>query len=245
MNRILLEPGEIDGDGIARLSDERARHIISVLKPARGNQLQVGIINGPAGKGTVKRLTNNAVYLECSLDERPPLTEQLDLLLALPRPKVLRRLLPQIAALGVRRIFLTNAWRVEKNYFGTHVLEAEVLRKLLIEGIQQAGTTLLPEVSVHRHLRKLVEDDMPQLLPASTERLLAHPAAKDRLVRRPLSGSNERVVLAVGPEGGWIDPELVLFAKCGFRAVGLGTRILRSDTACIAMLAVTREQRQL
>ena len=90
---------------------------------------------------------------------RPPV----DLLLALPRPKVLRRLWAQIAALGVGRIILTNAARVERNYFDTHVLSAACYQPLLIEGLQQARDTRLPAVTVHRQFKVLLEDELDSL----------------------------------------------------------------------------------
>ena len=56
----------------------------------------------------------------------------------------MRRLWAQIAALGVGRIILTNAEKVERNYFDTHILAPETYRPLLIEGLQQARDTRLP-----------------------------------------------------------------------------------------------------
>jgi 16S rRNA (uracil1498-N3)-methyltransferase len=240
MNRILLESHEVADDGTALLRGPRAHHVRSVLRARPGARLRVGVVNGPAGEGTVRSTTDAQVLLDCvfSSDSAPDM-EPLDLLLALPRPKVLRRLVPQLAALGVRHIFLTNAWRVEKNYFDTHVLEEPRLREGLIEGLSQAGTTRLPEISIHRHLRRLLEDELDGALPAPTARLLAHPAAPVRLGRWIPAAA--RALIAVGPEGGWIDREVTLFKKHGFQGVSIGSRILRSDTVCLALLAVLRE----
>src|SRR6187401_238715 len=141
VNLIIIEPAELSGDRV-HLSDGRARHLQQVLHVAAGSTVRIGLLDGALGVGTVEQLDGPAVELRCIFD-RPPEVPHIDLLLAVPRPKVLRRLWPQLAALGVRRILLTNAERVERHYFDTHVLSPESYRPLLIEGLQQARDTHL------------------------------------------------------------------------------------------------------
>ena len=105
-----------------------------------------------------------------------PPRPNVDLLLAVPRPKVMRRLWAQIAALGVGQIILTNAEKVERNYFDTHILAPETYRPLLIEGLQQARDTRLPAVSIHRQFKILIEDQLDDLF-ASGLRVVADPSA--------------------------------------------------------------------
>ena len=241
LNLILLEPGEVSGSGAVRLSGGRAGHLLNVLKVATGHQVRVGILDGPRGTATVQSIAGDTVELRCAFDSTVPRRPAVDLLLALPRPKVMRRLWAQIAALGVGQIILTNAERVERNYFDAHVLTSECYRPLLIEGLQQARDTHLPNVSIHRQFKILIEDMLDGLFPAGL-RLVADPAATksaDTVVRE--SGSGDRVLLAIGPEGGWNDFETALLAAHGFRSGGLGSRTLRSDTACVALLAVVHE----
>ena len=140
MNLILLDAGEVATDGSVTLEDARAAHIVRVLSGQPGQTLRIGIIDGPLGTGTLTAVSNTRVSLTCAFAAAAPPLPQLDLLLALPRPKVLRRLWAQLAALGVRRIMLTNAERVERNYFDTHLLEARIYHPLLVEGLQQART---------------------------------------------------------------------------------------------------------
>src|SRR4029453_5948647 len=135
-------------------------HVLNVLKAAPGHDVRVGLLDGPRGVGTVQAADEGAVRLRCRFATEVPPRPRVDLLLALPRPKVMRRLWAQLAALGVGRIMLTNAARVERNYFDTHVLSERVFRPLLIEGLQQARDTRLPIVTVHRQFRILVEDDL-------------------------------------------------------------------------------------
>jgi len=244
VNLILLEAEEVGSDGRVRLTGVRARHVTSVLRAAAGDELRVGVIDGPIGIGRVSSQDGGAVSLECRFDETAPGRPPVDLLLALPRPKVMQRLWAQLAALGVGRIILTNAARVERDYFDTHVLTAACYRPLLVEGLQQARDTRLPAVSIHRRFRPLVEDELDSLSDAGL-RLAAQPGGT-RSIAQTLSpglspGRPRRVLLAVGPEGGWNDFELRLLEAHGFAAISFGARTLRTDTATVALLALVHD----
>ena len=243
MNLLLLEPGEIDA-GVVRLHDGRAAHLRTVLAVVPGQTVRVGVIEGPIGVGTVTAVSPETVALACTFAEVPP-RPAVDLLLALPRPKVLQRLWAQCAALGVGRIVLTNAAKVERPYFDTHVLDPATYRALLLDGLQQARDTRVPVVSVHRQFRPLIEDHLDTLCPRGL-RIVADPSAEASVSAvvagvAPGAPDDGRVVLAVGPEGGWNSFELDLLAQHGFVRATLGERTLRSDTACIALLAVVHE----
>ena len=133
----------------------------------------------------------------------------------------MRRLWAQIAALGVGRIVLTNAERVERNYFDTHVLAPACYRPLLVEGLQQARDTRLPEVSIHRRFRALVEDGLHRLFGAGL-RVVADPAASTSTGAVVREHGEGRVPAAVGPEGGWNPYETALLEEHGFGRPGWG-----------------------
>jgi RsmE family RNA methyltransferase len=204
----------------------------------------VGILDGPRGAATVEATSDESVDLRCLWDAETPPRPPVDLLLAVPRPKVMRRLWAQLAALGVGRVILTNAERVERPYFDTHMLEPDCYRPLLIEGLQQAKDTRLPMVSIHRRFKVLVEDELDGLSGTSL-RMVADPAAARALgdvVRGGLGeGIESRVLLAIGPEGGWNAFELRLLEAHGFHPVSMGPRTLRTDTACLALLALVHD----
>jgi RsmE family RNA methyltransferase len=242
VNLIILEPGEVGDAGAVRLSGPRAAHLLHVLKVAAGHEVRVGILDGPCGVGVVQSTgtNNDAVELRCAFETSAPPRPPVDLLLALPRPKVMRRLWAQIAALGVGRIILTNAERVERDYFDTHVLAPEYYRTLLIEGLQQARDTRLPAVSIHRRFKVLVEDDLDGLFRDGL-RLVADPIAVRPVGEVVPTRADTRILLAIGPEGGWNGFEIGLLEAHGFQPIGMGPRTLRSDTACIALLALVHE----
>lgn len=241
MNLIIFEPGEVGDSAEVRLSGPRATHLLSVLKVAPGHRVRVGVLDGPLGVGVVQAVVDGMVDLRCSFDAHTPPRPAVDLFLALPRPKVLRRLWAQLAALGVGHIILSNAARVERHYFDTHVLRPDCYRPLLLEGLQQARDTRLPRVSVHRQFKVLVEDELDGVSGQGL-RLVADPGATQSARSAVREGGDPaRVLLAIGPEGGWNEFELNLLRAHQFRPVGLGPRTLRTDTACLALLSLVHD----
>jgi len=237
MTLILLDARDGLDSGLVTLTDARAAHLLAVLKVTPGQTVRVGSLDGPLGVGTVESAADGRVTMRCVFEAQAPPRPRVDLLLALPRPKVMRRLWAQLAALGVGRIILTNAERVERPYFDTHVLEEACYRPLLVEGLQQARDTRLPLVSIHRQFKVLVEDHLDGMSGDSL-RLVADPHAATPVASVIRDYRDRRVLVAIGPEGGWNAFELALLQAHGFRSVGLGPRTLRVDTACTALLAI-------
>ncbi|MDF7823936.1 RsmE family RNA methyltransferase [Pontiellaceae bacterium B12227] len=240
MNLIILQASEVDEHGRVMLTDERARHIRKVLKPEVGKQLRVGLLNGPLGTGTVQALENQRVELNCSFENTLPPKPKTDLLLAMPRPKVLKRMWAQLAALGVGRIVLLRAEKVERYYFDSHVIDPAFYTKHLIEGLQQARCTHLPKVQVEPLFKPYVED---RLAPEFSNhwKLLADPSGEKRIGDCPPLEQDRRILLAIGPEGGWTPYELDLLKERNFELIGMGDRILRTDTATMGLLSVLNE----
>lgn len=236
---LLIEPHELKDGRVARVAGVRARHLREELRVTVGHVLRIGLLNGPHGRGTVQAVSEDVIDVQCEWDAAsPPNVAAIDLILALPRPKVMKRLWAQLAMLGVRRIAVVNAENVERCYFDSHVLSPTFYRPLLIEGLQQAQNTHLPEVRIEKRLKVFVEDALDNWAPQTT-RLLADPNAESTL-NDCMATPSDSAVLAVGPETGWTDYERELLARHGFRAFSLGRRTLRTDTACIALLALLR-----
>jgi 16S rRNA (uracil1498-N3)-methyltransferase len=243
MNLLLLEPEQIGPAGEVALSGAPAAHLVKVLHVARGYSVRIGIVDGPRGMAIVQSIDNGAVTLRCELESEIPPRPKVDLLLAVPRPKVMRRLWAQLAALGVGQIILTNAEKVERNYFDTHILSPEAYRPLLIEGLQQSRDTRLPLVTIHRQFRPLVEDQLDGWFGTGL-RVVADPSATAPLGDVARASGKDRTLLAIGPEGGWNAFELGLLQAHGFQPAGMGPRTLRTDTACIALLAIAHSTRE-
>lgn len=241
MNRILFEKDEIV-DGIATFGGERAEHVMNVLHGEVGQILKTGEIGGFIGTGVITGITrppssvsSPEITVACSHDKRS-LRPWVDLILAPPRPRVMKRLLPQLATMGVGRIFLVGAKKVEKDFWGATLLKPENYRPLLVDGLMQAGTSILPTLETRRNFRKFVKEELDTLWPEA-KRIVAHPYDGNRTIEQPERSNNRAILLAVGPEGGWTDEEVTLLEEHGFARYSLGSRILRTDTATIALLA--------
>lgn len=220
-----------------RLAGRRLRHVAEVHRAAAGDELTVGVAGGRIGRGRVLRIDAEALEMEVELDRDPPPPLDVALVLALPRPKVLNRAIAGAVSMGIKRIFLINAWRVEKSYWSSPRLSDDNLRQQSILGLEQARDTILPQITLHRFFRRFVEDELPAIA-AGTRALVAHPGASAPCPR----GVAEAVTLAIGPEGGFIAEEIASLERCGFEAVTIGERILRVETAVAWTLAMLRAQ---
>lgn len=231
MNLLILEPGDLTGPHHARVEGRRFLHAVAVLKAQGGSRLRAGLLGGDLGTAEVVSRSESHLELRLHLEEPPPSKLPLDLLLALPRPKVLHRVLASAASLGIARIVLINAWKVEKAYWKSPRLEAGNLRAQLLLGLEQARDTVLPDLRLARLFRPFVEEELPALL-AGRRALLADPAGAGPCPR----GLDRPTLLAIGPEGGWMDAERASLGRAGFEAVTLGSRILRTETALAALV---------
>jgi 16S rRNA (uracil1498-N3)-methyltransferase len=236
MNIILVELEEVTDDRVV-LADHRAQHIVKVLKSHPGDIIRVGILNGRKGTGRILDVSDGRPYrVEIVLDlrEEAGLRPKIDLLLALPRPIMLKRIFSQAAALGFGSITLINANRVEKSFWEAGLLSEESYRGHLIHGLEQAVDTRLPEIFCYNRFKPFVEDILPGMMREYSHCLLAHPTG-GRALKEVLTGTPGRILLAVGPEGGWVDYEVERFREQGFSAFTMGERILKVDTAVISL----------
>ncbi|MBD9633863.1 16S rRNA (uracil(1498)-N(3))-methyltransferase [Pseudomonas sp. PDM19] len=232
MNLLLLDDADFVAADRVILRDRRLTHLQDVHRAESGDRMRVGRLGGLMGEGRLLRLEANEAELQVSFDQPPPAKLPLTLLLALPRPKMLRRVLQTVAAMGVPRLVLLNSYRVEKSFWQTPFLEPDAVREQLILGLEQARDTVLPEVVIEKRFKPFVEDRLPALAAGSLG-LIGHPGPWPECPR----ALSEPVTLAIGPEGGWIPYEVDKLREAGLNPVQLGERILRVETAVTALLA--------
>ncbi|MCW8886382.1 MAG: 16S rRNA (uracil(1498)-N(3))-methyltransferase [Motiliproteus sp.] len=232
MNIVLLEDSDFETSSRATVSGRRCQHILDVHRVKAGDELRVGLIGGDMGTATIVQYSSERITLDVILDCAPPPQLPLTLLMALPRPKVLKRIFQTCATMGVRELILINSFRVEKSYWQSPWLQPEKIREHLLLGLEQGVDTQLPKVQLQKRFKPFVEDELPSI--ADGKRcLVAHPYHAS-----PCPSSNqEETVLAIGPEGGFIPYEVDKLEHLGFTPVELGRRILRVETALPVLLA--------
>lgn len=231
MNMLLLEPTDFTAADRARIAGRQLAHLLATLKPAVGDILKVGLIGGQLGTGQVLSLSATGAELAVTLQRAPPPPLPVTLVLALPRPKMLRRILQTTAAMGVKQLFLINSFRVEKSYWQSPWLRPQALREQLLLGLEQGVDTRVPEVWLRPRFKPFVEDELPALT-AKASGLVGHPPAAQPV---PVHW-NRATTLVIGPEGGFIPYEIEHLLAAGCAPVSLGPRILRVETAIPMLL---------
>jgi RsmE family RNA methyltransferase len=242
VNLLLFDAGELASDGTCTVDDRRALHLRSVLGVEVGQQIRAGIAGGAVGTAEVLAV-GAGVTLRFIASGAPSRPLPVDLVLAVPRPKVITRTIEIAASFAVRRIDLTNAWRVDKSYLRSPRLAADALAYAARFGAEQGATTHIAPITLHDRLMALLDGRYPAP-PASDElRLLAHPGAPP--LEHVVTGPGASYTLAIGPEGGWIERELETFIARGFTPISLGAPILRVEAAVASALGQLELVRRL
>lgn len=236
MNLLLVEPAELREDGEFTLAGRRAQHLRSVLGVERGSRVRAGVIGQHVGTAEVLALEGDAIRLRYTMEGAGPAPLPIDLVLAMPRPKVVTRTVEIAASFGVRRIDLTNAWRVDKSYLDSPRVAADALAHAARIGAEQGATAHVTPVTIHDRFMAMLGARFAADAAARGEptlRLVAHPGAPllEEVVTR-----SEPTALAIGPEGGWIEREVETWIARGFRPVSLGRPILRVEAAVASAL---------
>jgi len=226
MNLALLLDEDFVSPNRARLQGRRLQHLKTVLKASAGDRIPVGRVNGLMGYGEVLKLNDSEAELQLTLDTPPPAALPLTLILAMPRPKMFRRVLQTCASLGVKDIWLINSYKVEKSFWQTPWLSDDNLRENLTLGLEQSKDTVMPLVHIRKLFKPFVEDELPALLEGKRA-LVAHPG----MAAPCPTHLNEPAALCIGPEGGFTDYEVGKLEEAGCQSVHLGPRILRVETA--------------
>ena len=230
MNLLILKAGDISNN-VAHVTGQQLDHVFDIHNAKKGDIINVGLLNGPMGKGKILTIDNTKMSLALTLDLPPPKPLPLTIILALPRPKMLRRILQTISAMGVKELYLVNSSRVEKSYWQSPLLSSKSIEEQLLRGLEQAKDTTLPNVHLRKLFKPFVEDEVVKIAKDSLA-LVAHPSSDNRC---PVD-CNLSVTLAIGPEGGFIPYEIDLLRQHSFKSIHVGERILRVENAVPAII---------
>jgi RsmE family RNA methyltransferase len=230
VNLIVLFAQDFTTEHRVKLSDARFQQIRSIHQSSPGDRVRVGLLNGLMGSGLIDTISDSSVEMTVELNQPAPEKLPLTVILALPRPKMIRRIFRSIAELGIAELIVVNSYKVEKSFWQSPALQEEKVRDYLITGLQQAKDTQLPKVSFKRRFKPFVEDELPALL-TGKQGLVAHPGSNQNCPQ-PL---NQPALLAIGPEGGFTEYEVDKFIEAGLVGIHLGERILRVENALTAL----------
>lgn len=236
MNLILFEPAELAAP-LPR-TDPRAEHILKTLRRRIGDTFDVGLVDGPIGKGTLDAISATTLTLTFTWGPPPAPADPITLLLGLPRPQTARDILRDATTLGVGALHFVATERSDPNYAAATLWTSGEWRRHCLAGAAQAFATRLPAVTSNHTLATALA-----ALPAATTQRLALDNYEATCPLREchiISGTS--IVVALGPERGWGPADRAALRAHGFTLVHLGTRVLRSETAVIAALTLVRAQ---
>lgn len=238
MNLILFEPHET-GSPLPR-SDQRAIHILDVLRRNPGETFDVGLVDGPRGKGTLVEVAPDALRLSFTWGLPPPPLDPIMLIVGLSRPQTARKILQDATAIGVSSLHFIQTERSEPSYAQSTLWSSGEWRRHLLAGAEQAFCTRLPTVTWTKSLSAVVAT-----LPSATGRVaLDNYEATTPLLAYSVSGHNPSappdLALAIGGERGWSAEERHALRQQGFTLAHLGPRVLRTETAVVAALAILK-----
>lgn len=242
MNCLLLPTSDITLPDAQINNPAQISHIDKVLHLQVGDTLKIGQLGGNLGTAVITDMAADSIHLgEVQLDIAPPPKLDVTVVLALPRPKVLRRLIMDMSALGVRNIVLINSYRTQKSYWQSPLLAR--IDEFVLEGLQQGVDTVAPCISLQKRFKPFVEDELGSFITDGA--IVAHPYSELSLTQylqqhALQSASSTKAalpsVVCIGSEGGWIDYEIELLAAQGCQPVHMGARILRTEAAVNVLL---------
>ena len=233
MNICLFTPEEITQP--LPLKDERARHIIKVLHKTSGDTFSAGIIGCASGTATITSITDGTLSFTFTAEGDGKPLYPLVMIIGFPRPIQLKRLLRDMASLGVSEVHLTATQLGEKSYLQSDLATTDAGYRMLLDGSAQAASTHIPQLRMHQSLKECLSylqtahADAQHLLALDNVRaagsLNAYLSKSRNADRGPLT------IAAIGSERGWTDEERSLLEQHKYIRLSMGCRILRTETA--------------
>ena len=223
MNLILFTKEEIYNP--ISSTDSRYQHIKKILRIGLNDTFDSGIINGPLGTAEITGINEKELSINFTAHSESQPLYPVTLIIGIPRPPTARRLLKDMTSLGIDRIWFTGTELGEKSYLTSKIWQNEKYMEYVLEGAQQGESTLLPEIRKFYSLNQCLNE--------------VHEGKKCALDNNENSqsistfkGSRNRTVIAIGSERGWTEKEREILKNHGFHLLSMGTRVLRTETAC-------------
>lgn len=231
MNIILLKENET----FLNSKDKRCEHIRTILKLKVGDVFRSGIINGEEGESRILSSSSDGLKIDFKGNGIKKSLHPITLLLAQIRPICMKRILRDAVSLGAEKIILFISELGEKSYLESSFYKEEEYKNVLLDGLMQSGSTLLPDCLIIPSLKDALRE-----VQGKEKILLDNKNGTTKLGEANLK--NKSVALAVGPERGWTDNERDIFMNNAFKVYSLGDRILRTETATCTSISITLQR---
>lgn len=226
-------------NGSATLDGELFRHIVRVLRLSPGDQLTLVDEGGGEHDGVIDHITRDLVTVQITGSNHEPVPEdgrlRITVCQALPKGEKIDLILQKGTELGAHDFWLFGGRRsVARVREDQRHVKLERWNRIAAEAARQCGRRTIPAVRWYLTAAEAAAAATHDL------RLILWEDERTRRLNDTLSGIShpESAVVSIGPEGGFDPHETDLFVRHGFQSVSLGSRILRTETAAIAITAI-------
>jgi 16S rRNA (uracil1498-N3)-methyltransferase len=232
--RRFFSPQENFKDGKVTLTEEETRHLKNVLRLSAGQEISVFDGHGKEFLCRIREIEKRRTFLEV-LKEIPKVEFEsplgLTLAVSLLKGDKFDLVIQKAVELGVTGFIPLITKRCDVK-FRNEAKKLERWRKIIIEASKQCGRARLMEMGGAVHFEKFVKEA------GGVKLLFAESKGKDFSSIRP----GQKITAAIGPEGGWDDPEIELAGQNGFQIITFGGRILRAETAVISITTILQHR---
>jgi RsmE family RNA methyltransferase len=208
------------------IKDPRGQHLIKVLHKKAGDSFACGEIGGMAGTAEIVKIENEQIEFSFTPQTDGKKLFPLSMIIGFPRPIQLKRLLRDMAALGVECVHLCATELTEKSYLDSDLAKTNAGYQMLLDGTVQAGSTHVPQLVIHKSLKECLEKIDKNCSLYALDNVNPVSSLMQEIQKAP-----EKAVAAIGSERGWTDRERKMLVESGFVLLGMGNRIMRTETA--------------
>ncbi|WNY62541.1 16S rRNA (uracil(1498)-N(3))-methyltransferase [Borreliella carolinensis] len=231
MNLMLITFGEFK-TGIP-LNDTRTEHLVKILKLKDNDKFKFGILGEKNIYHCIYKKDKKLFFKKIfKIDESNKL-KKLNVLIGMIRPIVAKRIIKELASIGICEIIFFNTELTEKSYLNSKIFKNNACEKHLIAGAMQGGVTYLPKIKIMKNLKDSLKYIKQENF--ETKILLEKNSEKNLIDIKQINNA----AIIVGPERGFTEKEKQLIAQHNFSSHSISSNILRTETATIAASIIT------
>ena len=228
MNIFLVRNQELISLNTAVVSLERLEEALNIKQLKVGHEIEMGLEESGLGRAKITAINGLTAKLNFTIHSRAAPQRDIHVMMAIPRPQMLKRVFETTATLGIRKLVLLLSDNSQKSYAQSKRVSHEFAVKCYERGMQQGTLTSWPEFEIYPNLDGfLCEKDRFSMY---SQKLVAEPRANCKLLDFREMVGNGIVLLGIGPEAGWSEREMNLLGKQGFNSFSLGSHIMRVET---------------
>ncbi len=259
--RFYAPPEAFSPDGrSAKLSAEETRHLRNVLRLKSGDEIFLFDGAGKEFHGQVQTVARDSTEVSVIKEVEPAQSESnlnLTLAVALLKGEKFDLVIQKATELGVTRLIPVSTTRADVRIKSDHDAERKITRwqRIVLEATKQCGRARMMKIETPLSFPDLVRGDTDSVVSAKASEDACDPVAGAiRMMFAERGGASlaealgdgkdtpQMITALIGPEGGWADDEIEQARETGWRIVTLGGRILRAETAAIAIATLMQHR---